>query len=220
MGPVVEEIVNAMSHGAGLTAALIAAPFLIIHAARCQDSIFIGSVVLFQISVIALYFSSTIFHALPDGPEKHTLQLIEHSAIFALIAGTFTPFSLGALRGGSGWLVFCLIWALALTGILLKSLDALNHPPLSTALYVAMGWLALLILPGLLRSMPRQGIVWIVAGGLAYSVGVVFFVMDEALFLGHMIWHLFVILGTVCHWIAIYQYDGLAGRVVDDPKPR
>lgn len=200
------EIASSLSHGVGLAAALIAAPFLVSRAARCKDPVFVIGVVLFLASVIALYSSSTIFHALPQGRAKHAWKVIEHSAIFALIAGSYTPFCLGVLRRGPGWLLFGMIWMLALIGIVLKSTDALNDTPLSTMLYLGMGWMALLMLPGLLRSMPRAGIVWIVAGGLAYSSGVVFFVLDEAWFLNHMIWHLFVILGTACHWVAIYRY--------------
>lgn len=206
MGLVAGEIANSVSHGVGLIGALVAAPFLVIGAARYRDAIFLASVILFLVSVIALYSSSTVFHALPHGPGKDALKVIENSAIFALIAGTYSPFCLGILRSGSGWLLFGVIWVLALTGIVLKSTDALNYTPLATTLYLGMGWMALLMLPGLRVSMPRSGLVWIVAGGLAYTGGVVFFVMDGAWFLNHMIWHLFVMLGTTCHWIAIHEY--------------
>lgn len=206
MGLVAEEIANSASHGVGLIAALMAAPLLVIGAARWRDAIFLASVVLFLVSVIALYSSSTVLHALPHGPVKDAMKVIERSAIFALIAGTYTPFCLGILRSGSGWLLFGMIWILALAGIVLKSTDALNYTPLATTLYLVMGWMALLMLPGLLVSMPRSGLAWIAAGGLAYTSGVVFFIMDAAWFLNHMIWHLFVMLGTACHWIAIHGY--------------
>jgi len=202
----IDEPANSVTHGAGLVLALVAAPVLLTRAYRHGDASFMTGVGLFVGSIIALYFSSTLFHALPAGSGKHTFQLVEHSAIYMLIAGTYTPFTLGVLRARFTLALLCIVWSLAIFGIVLKFLHVLDNAPVSTIVYLAMGWLSLVLLPTLIKSIPRQGLLWILAGGIAYSLGVVFYVIDDGLPFGHTIWHLFVIAGTACHCVAVYAY--------------
>ena len=204
--PLGEEIANSVSHGVGLILALAAIPFLLAAAARRGDAGTLVGTVLFSISVTLLYLASTLFHALPPGAGKGVFQVIEHAAIYVLIAGTYSPFTLGVLRGTVGWTLFALVWGVAVAGTVLKAVNGLAHPALSTALYLAMGWVAIGALPAVLTKVPRRGVLWLVAGGLAYSVGVIFFVLDDRLAYGHLVWHLFVILGTACHFAAVHGY--------------
>jgi hemolysin III len=153
-----------------------------------------------------LYLASTLYHVLPIGPAKQVFRIIEHSAIFLLIAGTYTPFTLGVLRGTLGWTLLGLVWSLAASGVVLKALNRLTHPILTTSLYLLMGWLIVIAAHPLSARVPVSGLLWLVAGGMAYTVGVVFFAFDSRLRYGHFIWHLFVMAGTTCHYFAILGY--------------
>jgi len=201
-----EEIANSISHGIGLVAALIGTPFLIMHAVWYGDAGFIVGTCLFSLTIILLYLASTLYHALPIGKAKRVFRVIEHSAIFLLIAGTYTPFTLGVLRGAWGWTFFGLVWGLALVGVALKAFDMTFRPILSTGLYLLMGWVVVIAIDPLLERVPTAGLLWLIAGGLSYTIGVVFFVTDSRLLYGHLIWHLFVIVGTVCHYFAVLWY--------------
>ncbi len=201
-----EEIANSISHGIGLVAALVGTPFLILHAVRHGDAGFIVGTCFFSTTIILLYLASTLYHALPMGKAKRVFQVIELSAIFLLIAGTFTPFTLGVLRGAWGWTLFGVIWGLALVGVALKAFDITIRPILSTGLYLLMGWVIVIAVDPLLARVPTAGLLLLIAGGLSYTVGVAFFAADSRLLYGHLIWHLFVIVGTVCHYFAIFQY--------------
>src|SRR4249920_3811287 len=139
-----EEIANSVSHGVGFLLALVATPFLVVAAARRGDSAAIVGASVFAATTAVLYLASTLYHALPRNKAKHVFRVIDHSAIFLLIAGTYTPFTLGVLRGTWGWTLFGLVWSLAILGIVLKSVGGIGYPRLSTALYVGMGWLALI----------------------------------------------------------------------------
>jgi len=198
-----EEIANSVSHGLGLIAALVATPFLIEHALRHGDAVFILGASVFAATMVLLYLASTLYHALPSGRAKRVFRVIEHSAIFLLIAGTYTPFTLGVLRGPLGWTLLGLVWGIALAGVTLKALNRLTHPVLTTALYLLMGWLIVIAAEPLAASLPQSGLRWLVAGGLAYTIGVVFFAFGSQLRYGHFIWHLFVMVGTACHYFAV-----------------
>lgn len=201
-----EEIANSISHGLGLVAALAATPFLIRHALRHDDAgITLGASV-FAATMVLLYLASTLYHALPVGRAKRGLRIIEHSAIFLLIAGTYTPFTLGALRGAWGWTLLGLVWGLAVAGVALKALNRMSHPLLSTGLYLLMGWLIVIAAGPLSARVPAPGLLWLVAGGLAYTLGVIFFALDARVRYGHFIWHLFVMAGTACHYFAVLWY--------------
>lgn len=201
-----EEIANSLSHGVGLLAATIAVPVLVLAAAQRGGAMGIVGASVFAATVLLLYFTSTIYHALPDNRAKRLFQLLDHGAIYLLIAGTYTPFTLGVLRGTWGWTLFGMIWGLALAGVVLKIVCGLRYPTFSTGLYLVMGWLALIAAKPLWLHVPTWGIAWLLAGGIAYTVGVVFFWMDDRLRYGHFVWHLFVLVGTTCHFIAVLQY--------------
>ncbi len=200
-----EEIANSVSHGVGLVGSLVAAPFLLVPALQSGRpgravgaSVFVGAVVL-------LYLASTLYHALPKNRAKQLFQVLDHSAIFLLIAGTYTPFTLGPLRGVWGWTLLGLVWGLAAVGLVLKAVGGLRHGVLSTALYLAMGWLVVIAIRPLWLQVPRAGILWLLAGGLCYTVGVAFFIADRVRY-SHFIWHVFVLAGTTCHYVAVLRY--------------
>jgi hemolysin III len=201
-----EEIANSVSHGIGLLAVLAGIPFLLRAAARHGQVGWIVGVTLFSGSLIMLYLSSAVYHALPHGRAKDTFRTIEHIAIYFLIAGTYTPFCLGVLHGPWGWSLFGVIWGLTLAGAILKLVHGLRNPKLSTGLYLLMGWVVVIAIHPLWVRMPPMGFVWIVLGGLSYTLGVIFFTYDHRWRYSHFIWHLFVIGGSLCHYFAILWY--------------
>ena len=200
-----EEIANSVSHGVAFLAALAAVPFLIVSASKASAASLVGASV-FGATMLLLYFSSTLYHALPPGRAKRVLLKLDYSAIYLFIAGSYTPFALGALGGPWGWTLFGLVWGLAAIGIALKAFDRLSHPWASTGLYLAMGWMVLIAAVPMLERVPLPGLLWLVAGGLAYTLGVVFFVLDHKVRYAHAIWHTFVATGTGLHFVAIMGY--------------
>jgi hemolysin III len=156
-------------------------------------------------TMVVLYLASTLYHALPRNRAKRVFRILDHSAIFLLIAGTYTPFTLGVLRGVWGWTLFVVVWGLAVLGITLKSVRGIRYPQLSTTLYVAMGWLALIAIRPLWFHMPTAGWLWLITGGLAYTSGVAFYAAEQLRY-GHFVWHLFVLAGTACHFCAVLWY--------------
>ncbi|MXS79656.1 hemolysin III family protein [Nitrosomonas sp. GH22] len=201
-----EEIANSISHGIGLVAALIATPFLIMRAVQYADTGFIIGASFFAATMILLYLASTLYHALPQGKAKRVFKIIEHSAIYLLIAGTYTPFTLGVLRGPWGWTLFGIVWGLAAIGVTLKAFDKMHNPIITTSLYLLMGWLILIAIYPLYTRIPVSGLLWLIAGGVTYTIGVFFFATDSRFRYGHFIWHLFVMVGTVCHYFAVLWY--------------
>ena len=201
-----EEIANSVSHGVGFLAAGIATPFLLLAAARRGDSIGIAGASVFAGTVLVLYLASTLYHALPRNKARRVFQVLDHSAIFLLIAGTYTPFTLGVLRGPWGWTLFGLVWALAIVGITLKCVGGIRYPKLSTALYIGMGWLALIAIRPLWLRVPLEGWLWLIAGGFAYTAGIAFYAAERVRY-GHFVWHMFVLTGTVCHYFAVLWYS-------------
>jgi hemolysin III len=159
-----EEIANSISHGAGLVGALVGTPFLVMHATRHGDAGFIVGTSVFASSMILLYLASTLYHAWPIGKVKRCFRIIEHSAIFVLIAGTYTPLTLGILRGAWGWTLLGLIWGLAIAGVVLKAFYQTAHPILSTCLYLLMGWLLVIAVKPLFYRMPTAGLYLLIAG--------------------------------------------------------
>ncbi|ART79324.1 PAQR family membrane homeostasis protein TrhA [Oceanisphaera avium] len=201
-----EERANTLSHGLGLVVALIGGPLLIMQAKLVGDTAFIIGASIFALSIIFMYLSSAIYHGLAVGQAKLTFRVIEHCAIFLLIAGTYTPILLGVLNGAWGWSLLILVWSIALLGIGLKLFA--QHLPLalSTTLYLLMGWVIIIAIVPLIAVMPSAGIYWLLAGGISYTLGVVFFILDDRLPYAHFIWHLWVLAGTCCHYLAIYWY--------------
>jgi hemolysin III len=200
-----EEIANAVSHGIGLASALVAAALLMIAAIRLGNAWNIIGCSVFAGTMVLLYLASTLYHALPKGGAKRVFRVLDHIAIFLLIAGTYTPFTLGVLRGGWGWTLFGLVWGLAALGVTLKVAGGVRHPHLSTGLYLVMGWLILLAVGPLWSHMPIAGILWLLAGGIAYTGGVAFFAAERLPY-HHFVWHLFVMTGTTCHFFAVLWY--------------
>jgi hemolysin III len=202
-----EEIANAASHGVALVAAIATMPFLIIAASQRHPAAVVGAAV-FGATMVLLYVCSTLYHALPQGRGKRVFLVLDHSAIYLFIAGSYTPFALGALSGPWGWSLFGVVWALAAAGVALKAFQRLSQPWLSTGLYLAMGWLVLVAAVPLMERMPEAGLWWLLAGGLAYTVGVVFFVLDQRMRYAHAVWHGFVAAGTGLHVVAVMGYAG------------
>jgi hemolysin III len=201
-----EEIANSISHSAGLGAAIVGTPLLMVHAVQQGGVGYIVGSAIFAATMIVLYLSSALYHSFHPGRLKHIFRIIDHSAVYLLIAGTYTPFTLGVLYGAWGWTLLVLIWVLALTGVALKVLRRMTHPIISTVLYLLMGWLIIVAIDPLYERLPDSGLFWLVAGGLAYTLGTIFFVADSRLRYGHFIWHWFVLAGTTCHYFAVYWY--------------
>lgn len=200
-----EEIANSVSHGIGLLAALVATPFLVLAAAPHGTMNIVG-VSIFAATAAGLYLTSTVYHALPHGRAKRVLRGLDHGAIYLLIAGTYTPFTLGVLRGGWGWTLLGVIWSLALAGLIFKMLVSFRYPRLSTALYLAMGWLVIVAVYPLIQRMPIEGLLWLLAGGLLYTGGIGFYAAKQMKY-AHFIWHLCVLTGTACHFVAVISYS-------------
>ena len=200
-----EEIANSVSHAAALLAAFAALPFLFAPARNLSAAGFAGTLI-FAATMVLLYFTSTLYHALPDGRARRVFLKLDYGAIYLFIAGSYTPFALSALSGAWGYALFALVWLLAALGVVLKIFDRLTHPWLSTGLYLAMGWLVLIATVPLFGRMPPPSIAWLVAGGIAYTVGVVFFVLDSRIRYSHAVWHGFVAAGTACHTFAVLNY--------------
>ncbi|MEH6358931.1 MAG: hemolysin III family protein [Pseudomonadales bacterium] len=201
-----EEIANTFSHGLGLGIAVFGSVYMIQYSIQHSSAKFIVGTCIFSATMIFLYLASALYHGLPKGKAKRIFQNIDHSAIFLLIAGTYTPFTLGVLNGVWGWTIFGVIWTLAAIGITLKVIYKTSHAILFTCLYLLMGWVIVLAIDLLLDRVPTAGLLWLLAGGLSYTLGVVFFATDSQLKYGHSVWHLFVIVGTGCHYFAILWY--------------
>jgi hemolysin III len=200
-----EEIANSASHGIALVAGLVAMPFLLDSVPRQADRLNALGVSIFAGAMILMYLSSTLYHLLPENRAKQVFRLLDHGAIFVLIAGTYTPFTLGALRGAWGWTLFGLVWGIGILGLILKVLGTIQDPRFSTGLYLAMGWLIVIAIHPFLSKVPLPGILWLLGGGIAYTAGVAFFAAERVRY-SHFVWHLFVILGTACHFFAVLWY--------------
>jgi hemolysin III len=201
-----EEIANAISHGAGLMMGLAALPLLVVAAVRRDDPWQVVAGSIYATTLVLLYSASTVYHALPSRfPAKRLFRALDHGAIYLLIAGTYTPFALGALRGPWGWSMLGVIWALAAVGIVLKMGLGFRYPRLSTAIYLGMGWLIVVAARPLAMAVGRAGMAWIAVGGASYTVGVYFYSRDHLRY-RHFVWHLFVLAGSACHLVAVAKY--------------
>jgi hemolysin III len=199
---VAEEFASSISHGIGLVGSIAALPVLVLATRRHKDPWLTTGVVIFGASLILLYLASTMYHALPPSKAKRICRVLDHSAIYLLIAGTYAPFTLGPLRGPWGYSLLAVVWALALLGITVKAKRGANAGWFSTAVYLLMGWLALVAMRPMFEQLPTIGMVWLLAGGICYTTGVVFFVMRRLPF-SHFIWHLMVLAGSVFHVLAV-----------------
>lgn len=199
-----EEIANALTHGFGAVLSAVGMVVLLAVALRHGDLWEIVSCSIYGGSLVLLYLCSTLHHALVHPGAKRLFLVLDHAAIFLLIAGTYTPFTILGLRESWGWMLFGLVWCLALFGIVFKCLHVERYRALTTALYVGLGWLALFAGIPLVRALPWDGLLWVAAGGCAYMVGILFFASRRRY--AHSVWHLFVVLGSVCHYWAVYRF--------------
>jgi hemolysin III len=202
-----EEFANSISHGLGLLASLAAAPILLVAATRSGGAWSVLGAAVFSATMVSLYLASTLYHSPRGERAKSFFRVLDHAAIFLLIAGTYTPFTLGVMRGPWGWTLLALVWTMATVGLILTAIPATRHSRVSLILYVAMGWLVLIAARPVLLHVPLPGILWILAGGVAYTGGLMFYGMQKLRY-HHFVWHLFVIAGTACHFFAVLWYSG------------
>jgi hemolysin III len=193
---------NSITHAAGALAAGVSGAVLVLVAARSGDAWKLVSFSIYAVTLLLLYLTSTLYHS-ASGATRDVLRKMDHCAIYLLIAGTYTPFTLVTLRGTIGWTMFGVVWTLAVLGIAQELLYARRGRVLSLAIYVVMGWLAVAGIGPLIDALGRTGFAWLAAGGGLYTAGIVFYATDHKVRHGHGIWHLFVLAGSTCHYIAI-----------------
>jgi hemolysin III len=200
-----EETLNVITHGIGFILSLVALGFLVVYASKEGTVWHLTSFAIFGASLIVLYAASTLYHYTQNPQLRLKLNILDHSAIYVLIAGTYTPFTLVILKGWIGWTIFGLSWGLAIIGIVFKVFYFGRYDKISTIAYVLMGWVIILAIKPLIDSFPMNGLIWLFSGGLAYSIGALFYSIKKIRF-NHAIFHVFVLLGSFCHFMAIFFY--------------
>jgi hemolysin III len=204
-----EEIANSVTHGVALLASIAGGIVLVVASLGRGDPWLTFSSSIYAVTLVMLYLSSTLYHALSKTRAHHVFQVLDHSAIFLLIAGTYTPFALVSLRGPWGWTLGGIEWSLAIVGIATKAIVGPRWPIFSTAVYILMGWMAVIGVKPLVQHVPPAGVAWLFAGGMAYTSGVIFYAWERLRF-SHTVWHLFVMAGSACHYVAVFWYVGRA----------
>jgi hemolysin III len=200
-----EERINISSHAAGLFLSLVATVLMVVRASQHGNAWHIVSVCIFGAGLLALYAASTAYHSATRVESRVRLRIIDHATIYVLIAGTYTPFTLITLNGKIGWVIFSVSWGLAIIGIYLKLHFTGRFDGLSTLMYVFMGWIIIFAVKPLIAALPVEGLYWLVAGGLSYTLGAVIYSIKH-IPLNHAIFHLFVLGGSICHFVAVYAY--------------
>ncbi|MBZ5521092.1 MAG: hemolysin III family protein [Acidobacteriia bacterium] len=200
-----EEIANSLTHGAGLVLSLAGLVVLVVVASVRGTALNIVSCCVYGATLVLLYGASTVYHSVVSPRWKHVLRIVDHCCIYLLIAGTYTPFTLVILRGSWGWTLFGVVWGLALAGVLFKVWFVEHFPIGSVVLYVLMGWLAVIAIRPLMHAAPLSALGWILAGGLFYTTGVIFFGWERLRY-NHAVWHIFVLAGSICHYVAVLLY--------------
>jgi len=200
-----EELANRLTHGLGAALSTAGLVLLVFFSSRQGDARQVVSSAIFGTALVLLYTSSTLYHSFRNERLRQLLQKFDHAAIFLLIAGTYTPFSLVTLRGPWGWSLFGVVWGLAIAGVVLKFWFAGRFRLGSTLLYVGMGWLVMVAIKPLMAALPAGGLKLLVAGGFCYTGGAAFYLWKRLPF-HHAIWHLFVLAGSACHWVAVFVY--------------
>lgn len=198
-----EQLANSLTHGLGLILSVSAALYLILHWGNQMDRWQFAALLIYGLSLIIMYLSSTLYHSIPGDHTRLILRKVDHSAIYLLIAGTYTPFLIITLRGTLGWVMFVIVWSIAIGGILYKIFRKIGPRWVSAASYVAMGWIAVLTAGKMIALLPCRSLYLLVAGGLIYTGGTVFYIWKKLPF-NHAIWHLFVLGGSACHFFAVY----------------
>ena len=200
--PAAEERLNVWSHGFGL---LLSAIALVMMTLKARGTTEVVSVLVFAASLIALYGFSTIYHSTTDVARRVKLRTVDHAMIYVLIAGTYTPFSLLVLKGSTGWWIFGLAWIMAAVGITIKLFYTGRYDKLSTAMYIFMGWIIVFAIKPLIENLSSDGLAWLFAGGVSYTVGALFYSIRKMPF-GHAIFHIFVLAGSACHFVSVYYF--------------
>lgn len=201
----IEELANGITHGIGLVLSVIGMITLVVLSVMRGNAWHIAGCTTFGVTLVLLYAASTLYHTFHTPRLKRILKILDHAAIYLLIAGTYTPFTLVNLRGFWGWTLFSIVWGLSVFGILWKLFHAERFQIISTLIYLAMGWVVLIAIKPVLSAVPVSGIVWLVAGGLFYTIGVFFFAFNRLRY-NHAIWHVFVMAGSICHYFAVLFY--------------
>ncbi len=200
-----EELLNSVTHGIGALLSLVGLAVLVVMAVAHGDGRRILSFAIYGGSLLLLYLASTLYHSVTHLPAKRILRILDHSAVYVLIAGTYTPFLLVTMPGALGWTLFAVVWGMAVAGIIYKALAIHWYENLSTVLYVLMGWLGVFGFRQMAVNIGPAGIAWLLAGGLIYTMGVLFFVFPKVPY-NHAIWHLFVLGGSACHYLVMLRY--------------
>lgn len=200
-----DEVANTATHGLGMALSIAGLCVMVVYASLQGGAYRIVGASIFGASMVALYLSSTLYHVSRRPRLKQVFRVLDHSAIYLLIAGSYTPFTLISLRGGWGWSLFGVIWGLAVCGVFLKIFFVGRFQALSVAVYLAMGWLAIIAFKPVLAALPTVGFLWLAAGGIMYTVGVVFYAWRQMPY-HHAVWHLFVLAGTACHFVSVFFY--------------
>ena len=203
--PPFEEKLNIISHAFGFGLSILGLILLIVRAKDYGETVHLVSFLIFGASMVLLYAASTLYHSAKKRRLRIKLNVLDHSSIYILIAGTYTPFALVTLNGTAGWIIFGVVWGLALVGIILKLFFTGKYRTLSTIMYVVMGWIIVFAVKPLIENLSFNGLMWLVAGGVSYTIGAVLFSLDRIKF-NHAIFHMFVLFGTFCHFISIYYY--------------
>ncbi len=202
-----EEVINSLTHGAGAVFGLVALVVLVVMALNRGTGWHVAGYSIYGVTLILLFLASSVYHAVQHTRLRPVFRRIDHAAIYIFIAGCYTPFALIALRGTAGWVMLGLIWGMALAGVLFKIWFINRWVVLSTLAYIAMGWLGIIMFPQLAGAIPTYGVVLLVVGGVVYTAGVLFYALDRIPY-NHAIWHLFVLGGSICHFVAIYSLLG------------
>ena len=200
-----EEIAHSVTHGLGTVFGIVALTLLVVFAVLYGNDRSLAGGIVFGTALVLEYTFSCLYHSFPWPRTKHIFKILDHAGIYVLIAGTYTPFTLVTLSGTEGWTVFAVIWAFAFTGIALEAFWVYRPKWLSVLVYLIMGWMVVASFGSLAEALPRQGLYLLIAGGLAYTFGTIFYVLKRVPY-AHMVWHLFVLAGSVCHFLAVLLY--------------
>lgn len=200
-----EEKLNVLSHGFGFVLSILGLVLLILRADELGETVHLVSFSIFGASMILLYAASTLYHSATTKNWRNRLNILDHASIYVLIAGTYTPFALVTLQGWVGWTIFGVVWGIALTGIILKLFYAGRYQTISTIMYVVMGWIIVFAIKPLYQNLSTEGLWLLIGGGISYTIGAVLFSLDRIRF-NHAIFHVFVLLGSFCHYLSIYFY--------------
>jgi hemolysin III len=200
-----EEIANAVTHGLGIGLSVAALTLLIVVSAIWGNAWHLGSSIAYGVTLVLLYLASTLYHSITHDGARHVLKIIDHSSIYLLIAGTYTPFTLVTLRDQGGWWLFGVVWTLAIIGVVLEAFWVYRPKWVSVVVYLGMGWLVVTAINPLLDNLAHGGVWLLLAGGLAYTLGTIFYVLKRVPYM-HAVWHLFVLAGSVCHFLAVMFY--------------